>query len=191
MAISKRTRSIVKIAAVPLGILLSSVLILGSSYSAFSAKTTNPGNQWKSATVGLNSPVYAPLFDYNNNPAGKSSPDMSMWPNAVYTNTIQINYTGSARATVKMFAYLGGDSSSIAQYLKLNIKEGATQIYNGTLAAFTTSSTNYSNAVGTWTPTGNASQTYTVTVTLDGATPQSVAAASVNGTTFTWEAHNS
>jgi hypothetical protein len=190
VAISPRTRSIVKIAAVPIGILLSAVLVLGSSYSSFSAKNANTGNTWGTSSLGLNTPVYQALFDNGNNPANKSSPDFSMWPNAVYSNTIQINYTGNTPATVKMFAYLGGDPSSIAQYLKLKINDGTSDIYNGTLAAFTTSSTNYATGVGAWSVSANASRTYTVTVTLDGATPQTVANAAVTGTTFTWEAHN-
>jgi hypothetical protein len=65
-------------------------------------------------------------------------------------------------------------------------------VYSGTLANFATTSTGYSNGVGSWTPTGAASETRTfkITYTVDSAAPNSTQGGTA-AVGFTWEAQNS
>ena len=65
-------------------------------------------------------------------------------------------------------------------------------VYSGTLAAFGSSATGYANGLGSWAPTGGASETrvFQFTYTVDPSAPNSTQ----GGTTaigFTWEAQNS
>ena len=65
-------------------------------------------------------------------------------------------------------------------------------VYSGTVAGFATAATNFSTGLGTWAPTGTASETrvFQFTYTLDPAAPNTTQGGTA-ALGFTWEAQNS
>lgn len=80
----------------------------------------------------------------------------------------------------------GGTFSSCAGFT------GGTSIYSGTLASFGTTKTGFATGVGSWAPTGTASETksYRITYTLSSSTPDT-AQGGTAALGFTWESQNS
>ena len=83
----------------------------------------------------------------------------------------------------------GGGFGSCTGFTPLS---SGSSLYSGTLAAFGTSYTNYSNGVGTWAPTGTASETrtYQVTYTVSNTAPNTTQGGTAS-LGLTWEAQNS
>lgn len=185
-----KIRKLAKLAVIPIGLLTSGLMVLGFSNAAFTAQTPNAGNQWKSGSVSLTNTLTKPMFDYTAAPAGKGSADALLVPGAPVSNTIQVNYTGNTTANIRIYAALGADTGSMAQYLNVTINDGATNVYTGTLANLASTKTNFATGIPGWSPTGAASKTYTFTVTMDPSTPNSAQNASIGATTFTWEAQS-
>lgn len=186
-----RIKKIAKWAALPIGLIVSGALVLGFSNAAFTAQTSNSGNNWSTGTVGLNNNLTKAMFDATAAPANKGVADPLMYPGKTLTNTIQVNYSGTAPADVHLYATLGTDAGSIAQYMNVTINDGTSNIYTGTLANLTSTKTDFASGISGWSPTASASKTYTFTVTMDPTAPntaQGKAIAGVSGTTFTWDA---
>jgi hypothetical protein len=185
----QRVKRAAKWSAVPLGLAASGVLVLGYSNAAFTAQTSNAGNNWSTGTVSLTNNLTKPMFDYTATPANKSNPDKALAPGDSLSNTIKVDYSSGNAATIKVFATPGSDAASIAQYIDVKINDGATDIYTGTLANLTTANSNFATGLGTWNPAGTDSKTYTFTATLKNTAPDTAAGKSITGTSFTWEAH--
>lgn len=192
-----RTRRLISWAAVPAALLLSGGLVATASYSAFSATTSNPTNNWTSGSVTLT--------DDDNDTAMFNATNLK--PGSTGTKCIAVTSTGSLASAVKLYATTPATTKSLSTYLNLTVTQGTgggfasctgftplatgSSVYAGTLAAFGTSATSYATGLGTWAPTGTASETrvYQFTYTLDAAAPNS----SQGGTAsvgFTWEAQN-
>lgn len=200
---STRSRRIVA-AAVPLGIVASGVLVWQSSYAAFTATTTNPGNSFSAGTVVLAS---------NRAPASAMFNVGGLAPGDTDDACITVTYNGSLAADVRMYVKPGDLTSvapgSLAPYLTLSVEEGTGTdpscgdfvrtgfAYNAsgssgttnTLSAFATGSTAFGSGVGSFAATGSGqSRTYRVTYwTQDDNDAQGRNA----GVRFTWEAQNS
>ena len=111
--------------------------------------------------------------------------------------------TGSLASAVKLYATNPTTTNGLSSNISVTITEGAagadcttfgtgTSLYTGKLVDLGTAKTNFSSGVGTWAPTGTATETraYQITYTLDANTPNTAqgGTASVG---FTWEAQNS
>lgn len=179
--------------------LLSLVLVLFAvmrvSSAALSATTQNTGSQWTAGDVAISDDdSTSAMFAVSN-----------MKPGEPATKCIEVTYTGSLDAAVKLYgATTAGDG--LETYLDLTVERGTPgnfsgcgafssteTVYTGTLAGFLTSHTAFGGAnpgAGTWAPTGGApddDMTYKFTVTLqDNNAAQSL----TTTTTFTWEAQN-
>lgn len=95
---SKGARRAMLAAAVPVGMVVSGALVWQSSYAAFSASTTNPGNNWASGTVVLtdNDNSNAALFN--------SADDGNLAPGNSRSKCITVAYTGTLTANeIKMY----------------------------------------------------------------------------------------
>jgi hypothetical protein len=182
-----KIQKIARWAAIPVGVLVSGVLVLGFSNAAFTAKTQDGNNTWSTGTVNLTNNLTLPMFNYSSAPANKGSADPLMYPGKSLSNTITVNYSGTAPADVRIYSTLGADTGSIAQYLNVTINDGTSNIFTGTLAQLGAKTT-YATGVTGWTPTGTASKTYTFTVAMDPSTPQGASGQNIGATTFTWEA---
>ena len=168
------------------------------TFSAFSATTSNSGNSFTSGTVTISdNDSGAAMLSLSNARPGDSS-----------TSCITVTYGGSLSANVKLY---GATTGSLPTYLTLTVTQGTgsvsfgspctnftpdasgSQIYNGTLANFSSNYTNFTTGLSltnasastTWT-NGNA-RVYKFQISLNNDNN----AQGLSGTaTFTWEAQN-
>lgn len=174
----------------------TSALVWQASYSSFSATTSNSSNTWSAGTVVLNNDASTALFTATG-----------LKPGSTATKCINVTSTGTLASAVKLYGTSYTTTNGLGSALAFSITQGTgstsatctgftadtsnSGVYSGTLAGFS-AATSFNNGLGTWTPTGTASETksYRLVYTVD---PN--AANSVQGGTaaigFTWEAQNS
>lgn len=197
------SKRLVAAAAIPAAVLASGALVFGASYSAFSATTVNPTNNWTSGTVVL--------ADDDNNTALFNATNLK--PGASGEKCIKVSSTGSLASTVKLYGTGYATTNGLASQIDLKVEEGngganadctgftavsGAAAYTGTLAAFGTGSsakTDFATGVGTWAPAGASSsspatRTYKITYTLKADAPNSAQGGSAS-IGLTWEAQNS
>lgn len=180
------------------GLAASAIVVWQASYSAFSATTSNPTNNWSAGTVALS--------DDDSNVAMFTASNLK--PGATGTKCIAVTSTGSLASTVKLYGTAPATTNGLSSSLIMSIVQGTgggsgsctgftplasgSSVYAGTLAAFGTSATSFANGLGTWAPTGTASETRTFqfTYTLDPNSPNT-AQGGTAAIGFTWEAQNS
>lgn len=182
-------------AAIPAAILASGGMVWASSYSAFSATTANPTNNWTSGTVAL--------ADDDSNTAMFAATNLK--PGATGTKCIAVTSTGSLASTVKLYGTTYSTTNALAANLNLKVEEGTgattasctnftggSTLYDGALSTFGTTKTGFASGVGSWAPTGTGSETksYRITYTLSTSTPDS-AQGGTAALGFTWESQNS
>ncbi|MDQ6641844.1 MAG: CalY family protein [Actinomycetota bacterium] len=190
-----RNKRLAAAAAIPVAVIASGVMVWQSTYSAFSATTSNPTNNWASGTVALS--------DDDSNTAMFTA--TALKPGSTGTKCIAVTSTGSLPAAVKLYGTSYATTNGLASNLNITVDEGTggtfascagftstSNIYTGTLASFGTTKTNFATGVGTWTPTGTASETksYKITYTLSASTPDT-AQGGTAAMGFTWESQNS
>jgi hypothetical protein len=181
-------------------VLVAAVAAIGlGTYSAFTATTTNSGNNISSGTVVLG--------DNDSNQAMYSVSNQK--PGDSFQQCIKVNYTGSLSSTVKL--YTTSTIGSLGQYIDLQIRTGsgsptfpgctgftpdAADLYSGTLANFGSTYTSWSNGLLDAGPGGNTSWVngnsvvYRLTLTLQSSAPDAAQNSSTGSHTFTWEARN-
>ncbi|MFJ4221318.1 hypothetical protein [Curtobacterium luteum] len=184
--------------AVPAALVASGVVVSTASYSAFSATTVNPTSNWTAGTVALSDDdANTALFTVTG-----------LKPGSTGTNCIAVTSTGSLPSTVKLYGTNAATTNALATNINLTVEQGtgggfgsctgftpaATSgtLYTGTVGGFGSTSTNFANGVGTWAPTGAASETrvYRFTYTVPTSAPNSVQGGTA-ALGFTWEAQNS
>lgn len=183
---------------VVLGLGLSGLIVWQASYSAFSTTTSNNGNNWTTATVGLsNDSGGTPMFTVSN-----------IAPGATGNRCIQISSTSTVPSAVKLYTAIGAaPSNDISQYINVQIEQGTggtfascsgftpsgTAVYNGPLSTLTSTYTNFGNGLGPWSLTGTnlpERLSYRVTWTFSSSAPSSTQTGTTPSVTFTWEAQN-
>ncbi|WIB60828.1 hypothetical protein DEJ13_03065 [Curtobacterium sp. MCLR17_007] len=186
--------------AIPAALVASGAVVSTASYSAFSATTVNPTSNWTAGSVAL--------ADDDNNTALFTATGLK--PGSTGANCITVTSTGSLASTVKLYATNAQTTSALASNTAIVIEQGTGGGFgsctgftpaatngtltpaNTTLASFASGSTSFANGLGTWAPTGTASESrvYRITYTVSATAPNSV-----QGTTaslgLTWEAQNS
>jgi hypothetical protein len=194
-ASNSRFGTIAKWSAVPVGLIVSAALVWQASYSAFSATTTNPTNNWATGTVVLT--------DDDSNTAMFNATVLK--PGSTGVKCILVSYSGTLAANVKLYGTGKTATNSLDTYLDLTVEQGtgatsascagfvqdagAPNIYTGTLAGFAAAYTNFGTGFGTFSPAGAGTRAYRVTYTVDAATPGS-AAGSTASMGLTWESQN-
>ncbi|OJF09353.1 hypothetical protein [Couchioplanes caeruleus] len=170
------------------GIAISSGVMWQASSAAFTANTGNSANTWNAGTVELSD---------DDNGSAMFSPT-NLRPGSTGEKCINVSYTGSLAATVKLYGT--AVSGDLAPHIDLVIEEGSGggygtctgftpsgTAYTGTLENFGATKNNFANGVGTFAPASADNKTYHITYTLNASTPdikQGTSAAA----TFTWEA---
>jgi hypothetical protein len=181
-----------RLGAVAAGLLVMSLLVVTGSRAAFNATTSNDTNSFAAGTVVL-----------SDDDAGSVMFNLAgMKPGDTSTKCVNVSYTGSLAADVRLYGTVGG--TGLASYLDtvVDIGTGATggaamdctgftsdaNLHTGTLDAFGTAHTNFGNGAGGFAGvTGPVTRSYQVTVTLqDDNNAQGRTATA----TFTWEAQN-
>lgn len=190
-----RNKRLVAAASVPLAVVASGALVWQSSYSAFSATTSNPTNNWTSGTVALaDNDANTALFTATN-----------LKPGATDTKCVNVTSSGSLASTVKLYGTSYATTNALADVIALKVEEGTgatnaacagftagSTLYDGTVKDFAGAKTSFATGVSSWAPTGTASETksYRVTYTLS-ATAPNTAQGGTASLGFTWEAQNS
>jgi hypothetical protein len=184
--------------AIPAALVASGVVVGTASYSAFSATTSNPTSNWTAGSVALT--------DDDNNVALFTATGLK--PGSTGTNCIAVTSTGSLPSTVKLYGTGLTTTKALAASINLTITQGTgggfgsctgftplatgSGVYSGTVNDLGTNNTTFGTGLGTWAPTGTASETrvYQFTYTVPTAAPSTL----MGGTAslgFTWEADNS
>jgi hypothetical protein len=193
-----RTSRIARWAAIPLALLASGAVVATASYSAFSATTSNPTNNWAVGTVALS--------DDDANTAMFNA--TSLKPGSTGTRCIAVTSSGSLPSAVKLYGTNPATTNALSSSINLSVVEGTggsfgsctgftplatgSSVYSGTLAAFGSTATSYASGLGSWAPTGEAAETrvFQFTYTVDPAAPNSTQGGTA-AIGFTWEAQNS
>jgi hypothetical protein len=195
----RRWARLIGVSSVVAGVGASAAVVWHASYSAFSATTANPTNNWAAGNVALS--------DDDSNTAMFNASNLK--PTSTGTKCIAVTSTGSLASTVKLYGTSATTTNALSTYLNLTITQGTgggfsagcsgfsplgtgATVYSGTVAGFASGSTNFANGLGTWAPTGTGSETrvFQFTWTLDPTTPNS-AQSGTAALGFTWEAQNS
>ena len=181
-------------------VLAAALAVVGlGTYSAFSATTTNSGNNISSGTVVLgDNDVNAAMYNVSNQKPGDT-----------FQQCIKVDYTGSLSSTVKLYTL--STIGSLGQYIDLQVRTGSgsptfpgcsgfspdgSDLYSGTLANFGTTYNSYANglldagpgAASSWV-NGN-SVVYRFTLTLQASAPDVAQNTSTGSHAITWEARN-
>lgn len=182
-------------AAIPAAVLASGGMVWASSYSAFSATTANPTSNWASGTVALS--------DDDSNTAMFTGANLK--PGSTGVKCIAVTSTGSLASSVKLYGTSYATTNGLADNIALKVEQGtgattascagftgASTIFDSTLSSFGTTKTSFATGVGTWAPTGTASEvkSFRVTYTVNANTPDS-AQGGTAALGFTWESQNS
>lgn len=184
------------------GIGLSAAVVWQASYSAFASTTSNPTNNWSAGTVSLS--------DDDSDTAMFNATNLK--PGSTGTKCIAVTSTGSLPSAVKLYGTNATTTKALSSSINLTVTYGTgttgttgfgscsgftpatsnSSVYSGTLANFATTATNYATGLGTWAPTGTASETkiYQFSYTVDPNTPNTSQGGSA-AIGFTWEAQNS
>lgn len=185
------------IGTLAVGMVASGAIVWQASYSAFSATTSNPTNNWTAGTVALS--------DDDANSAMFTATGLK--PGSTGAKCIAVTSTGSLASNVKLYGSNFATTNALASSLNLTITQGTgggfgsctgftplssnSSVYSGTVAGFAGSATNFATGLGNWAPTGAASETrvFQFAYTLDSNTPNA-AQGGTAGVGFTWEAQN-
>jgi hypothetical protein len=195
---SLRSRKVLRWAALPVAIAASGFLVSQASYAAFSANTDNAANNWTSGTVALaDDDAGAAMFTATN-----------LKPGSTGSKCIVVTSSGSLPSVVKLYGSGSTTTKALNTFLDVTITAGnggsfgnctgftplagGGSVFNGTLAGFASSATNYGNGLGSWTTTGGANETRTFKIdyTLQSGAPNSAQGGSAS-IGFNWEAQNS
>lgn len=181
-------------AAILTGLLGSGAMVFQGTQSAFTAQTSNTGNNWTTGSIAL----------ADDDSSGAMFNLTTMIPGDTGTKCIQVQYTGNVATNIKMYVSAITDANGLGSYVDLVVTRGdggtfssctgfvadATGTFQtSTLAAFQTASNAWTNGVGSWTPSANANKTYKIQWTLNAATPNTMQGKTVSAT-FQWEARS-
>ena len=187
------------------GLIASGVLVWHASYSAFSATTSNPTNNWAAGSVALvDDDSGSALFNVTNMKPGSTwTKCIVVTSNSTLASTVKLYTTASSFAQTKTLAdnmtltvTQGSSTSSGGVCTGFSPDAGGSNTTTGSLTSFSSTYTNFANGFGTWAPAaGNGvAKTYQITYTLNSAGSQALTDAMQSGTAqigFTWELQNS
>ena len=194
---SATTKKLVGWSSIPVALVGSAALVWHASYSAFTATTSNPTNNWAAGSVALS--------DDDSNTAMFTASNLK--PGSTGVKCIAVTSSGSLPSAVKLYGTSYAQTKGLGANINLSIEEGTGgsstscagftplvtggTIYSGTVDNFATTKTGYNSGVSSWAPTGTAaeSRSFRVTYTLSNSTPDS-AQGGTAALGFTWEAQN-
>ena len=178
MHLSARSTRLAALAALPLAVVISGVVVGTSSYAAFSDTTENAGNSWATGKVAISDDDEGQaLFEV----AGLLPGDTGSNCLTVTADTTDLEALGSSLV-------VGVERGDVDATCERFIAEGE-PLFAGSLADLA-ASTSFADGVGDWSvPAGTTDSLWRVTYHLaDGATNAVQEAEAA--TTFVWEAQN-
>lgn len=196
--LTPRTARMAGWVAIPAALLASGLIISQASYSAFSSVAANPASNWTAGSVAVS----------DDDGASALFTATGLKPGSTGTKCIAVTSTGTLASAVRFYGTNSSTTNALNSYITLAVTQGSggtfgsctgftplatgSSVYSGTLASFGATASNYASGLGTWTPTGTASETrvYRIVYTVDSATPNT-AQGGTAAISFTWEAQNS
>jgi hypothetical protein len=184
--------ALVRVLPVPLGLVLSGVLVWGSSYADWSAETSNGGNTWTAGSVGLANDSRVPMFRIDN-----------MRPGDTGANCIRVRSNADVPTAVKLYANAPNWPSNYQSFVDLRVEVGSGgtfgncagfaasgTAFDGTLDSFVALHTDFRTGVGTWTLPGKPPNalSFRFSWLFSPAAPNAVQSGGTPEVTFTWEA---
>lgn len=180
-----------------MAVVLTTGLVAPASYAAFSARVSNSGNSLALGSVNL-----------SDDDAGTALLSLTnLKPGSSGSRCIAVISTGTLASAVRLYATDVATTKGLSSYITLNVTQGTggtfgscsgftplgsgSAIYSGTLAGFTGAATGYPSGVGSWTPSGNGTETrsFQFAYTVSSAVPDS-AQGGTAAFGLTWEAQN-
>jgi len=192
---------------------LVTVAVMGSVaafgvFGAFSAETTNDGNEFSAGTVSItDNDAGGFLYQVTDAAPGQSNPANEA--------CISVEYTGSSSAGVHLFTPTGAlATADLSPYVNLEVTSGtqaapsfksctgftptsaAGDVFSGTLASFGTSHTDYASGIALNNPSGTATWengdavVYRFRATLSASAPNTAQGDSTGAHSFTWGAES-
>jgi len=198
---TERQRRVLKAVAIPGALLASALMVWQGSYAAFSATTSNAGNNWATGKVAL----------VDDDAGAAAFAASGLKPGSTGSKCIQVTSNGTLPGSVKLYSANVASTNSLASYVQLKVEQGSGATFAGgcgafvptgyvlgsaatsvTLATFGSTNTNFTNGVGSWALAGTAgeSRSFRITWTIDAAAPSTVQGSTASGD-FVWEAQNS
>ncbi|MBE7195924.1 MAG: hypothetical protein INR66_26025 [Gordonia polyisoprenivorans] len=182
------------------GLAVSAALVWQASYSAFTATTSNPTNNWTAGQLALtDDDSDSALFTVTG-----------MKPGDTGTKCIVVTSNSNVITNVRMYATAFAQTKTVADNMTLRVEQGNSSsvggncasfasestpvVTTGSLTAFSSARTNWSNGFGSWAPAaGNGvKKTYQITWTFNNVSGNQTATDAMQGGTaqigFTWEA---
>lgn len=192
---TRRSARVIRLLPIPIALLASGLLISNASYSAYSTTTSNPTNNWTTGTLSLT--------DDDANTAMFTA--TALVPGSTGTKCIAVTSASTVPTTIKLYGTSPATTLALSSYIDLTVSLGAggssstctgwvadatnPNVFSGTLAAFGTSATSFSNGLGVWAPASSATKVYKFTYTVNSAAPNSTAGGTAS-IGFTWEAQS-
>jgi len=195
----RRRTVLIAAAAVTAGLVGSAALIWHASYSAFSAQTSSPSNNWSTGTVKL----------AGDNAGAAAFTATNLKPGAKDEKCLTVTSSGSLDSVVKLYTKNGATTKGLANAISLTITQGdggsfaggctdfkaqATDatVFSGTLADLESQASSYATGLRTWSPTGGdaSSRTFKIAFEIN----PNISNDSQGGTAnvdFVWESQNS
>ena len=195
---SRRSTKVASLVAVPAAVAVSGLVVSQASYSAYSATTENPTNNWATGTVALT--------DDDHGTAAFTASNLK--PGSTGSKCLAVTSSGSLASTVKLYATTPASTKDLAAHLDFKVVQGTggsfgdctgftplasgSELYTGTVAGFASTYTGFHNGLGTWAPTGKADETrtYQITYTVGTDAPDSTQGGTA-ALGLTFEAQNS
>ena len=195
---SRRFAKVASLVAVPAAIAVSGLVVSQASYSAYSATTVNPTNNWATGTVALT--------DDDANTAAFTASNLK--PGSTGSKCLAVTSTGSLASTVKLYATSPATTKNLAANIDVTISQGTggsfgdcggytklaagADLYSGTLDQLGKTATGFTNGLGDWAPTGKNDETrvYQVTYTVNPKAPDTTQGGTA-ALGLTFEAQNS
>ncbi|SEQ80315.1 hypothetical protein [Microlunatus flavus] len=186
---SRTLATVVSLVAVPAALAVSGLVVAQSSYSAYSATTSRPQNNWSSGTVALT--------DDDSNAAAFSVANAR--PGATGSRCLVVTSNGSLPSEVRIYGANGTGTTSLAAYVDLTITQGTggsfgscdgfaalpdgAEVFRGSLMTFGMAHTGYANGVGGWSPAGTTpeSRTYKLSYAISPDAPNETMGGTAGG----------
>ncbi len=183
----------IKILAVMVAVFAASFIAVQATSAAFSAQTSNAGNDFTAGSVSL-----------SDNDAGSAmfSGASLLKPGDVQVGCIEVTYSGSLDSVVHLYGSTTG-GTGLEAYLDLQVERGdgtcaafgtATTVWattDGDLGEFLAAAANYGSGIDSWAPTGGGPDDtvpYRFTITQQ---DDNAAQGLTSTVSFVWEAQNS
>lgn len=195
---SRKVATLVSLVAVPAALAVSGLVVAQSSWSAYSATTADPSNNWATGTVAL--------VDDDANAAAFTATNLK--PGSTGARCIVVTSNGTLPSAVRMYGRNGTGTTLLGASMNLTVTQGTggsfgscdgfvplssgAEVFNGSFMDFGLNHTAYASGVGSWNPTGTRpeSRTYKISYTIAAGTTNDTQGGTAAGE-LVFEAQNS